>query len=93
MWHLLSGQPDNVTDEGLVVRADPGYQLAQEKDVLRAAIARLGRFSNGSEVRSMARLAGSYLLAGDIESARRYIGMAQELLSRYPQQPLDSPQP
>ncbi len=80
-WHLRSGRPDNVTDEGLIVEADAGRMLAGEKAALRATISRLSRFSNGSEVRSMARLAGSYLLAGDVETARRYIGMAEDLLA------------
>jgi hypothetical protein len=33
------------------------------------------------EVASLARLAASYLLAGDAETARRYASKAQELLA------------
>lgn len=79
MWHKLSGYPDNVTDDGLVVEADAGRRLQAEKQLLRAAIVDLSRSRMPSEVRSMARLASSYLIAGDLETARRYAAMARDL--------------
>ncbi len=39
MWHKLSGYPDNVTDEGVVVDADEGRRLQSEKRLLHAEIA------------------------------------------------------
>ncbi len=80
MWHRLSGLPDNVTDDGLVVERDAGSQARGEKELLRAAIARLSASHLPDAVRSRARLAASYLLAGDAETARRYVAAAQELL-------------
>jgi hypothetical protein len=84
MWHRLSDLPDNVTDEGEIVVADAGSRLRSEKALLRAAIARLSTTDSPSEIRSLARLAASYLLAGDVETARRYISRAQEMLSEDP---------
>lgn len=79
MWHAMSGLPDNVTDEGLVVRREPGRQLSVEKEALRGAIARLRDGEGPEEARNLARLAASYLLAGDMETARRYIMRAETL--------------
>lgn len=79
MWHAMSGLPDNVTDEGLVVRREPGRQLSVEKEALRGAIARLRDGEGPEEARNLARLAASYLLAGDMETARRYIMGAETL--------------
>jgi hypothetical protein len=81
MWHKLSGLPDNVTDEGDYVAADSGRRARSEKAVLRAAIADLSAADMPEPVRSRARLAASYLLAGDAETARRYVAAAQELLA------------
>ncbi len=77
-WHRLSGQPDNVTDEGDIVDASEGLRLQSEKRLLRAAIERLSDAVMPANVRSAARLAASYLLAGDLETARRYIARARE---------------
>jgi hypothetical protein len=63
MWHRLSGLPDNVTDGGEVITEGRARRLQSEKDVLRAEIESL-RGSAWSEVAGLARLAGSYLLAG-----------------------------
>jgi hypothetical protein len=80
MWHKLSGTPDNVTDEGDIVDADAGLRTRSDKALLRAEIARLSSPDVPSNVRGMARLAASYLLAGDVETARRYVNAARELL-------------
>jgi len=84
MWHRLSGMPDNVTDAGEIVEADAGSRLRSEKALLRAAIARLSTAQTPSESRGLARLAASYLIAGDVETARRYVSRAHELLSEDP---------
>jgi hypothetical protein len=81
MWHLLSGAPDNVTEDGELVRADAGLRLRAEKELLRRAIASLRAAEQPEEVRSLARLAGSYLLAGDAETAARYVAMARARLA------------
>ena len=81
MWHRLSGLPDNVTDEGEIVEADGGRRLRSEKAHLRATIADLSTAQGPNEVRGLARLAASYLLAGDVETATRYVSRARELLS------------
>jgi hypothetical protein len=78
-WHRLSGQPDNVTDEGDIVDASEGLRLQSEKRLLRAAIARLSEPGRPADARSAARLAASYLLAGDLETARRYIARARDV--------------
>ncbi len=82
MWHKRSGMPDNVTDDGDVVTAKPGLRMQAEKQLLRAAIARLSAAALPAEVRGAARLAASYLLAGDVETARRYVAQAEALLQR-----------
>ncbi len=84
MWHRLSGLPDNVTDEGEIVTADAGSRLRSDKALLRAAIARLSSTDTPNEIRGLARLAASYLIAGDVETARRYVSRAQEILSQAP---------
>ena len=81
MWHLLSGAPDNVTEDGELIRADASLRLRAEKELLRGAIDRLRAAEHPEEVRSLARLAGSYLLAGDAETAMRYVNTAQQLLA------------
>jgi hypothetical protein len=81
MWHRLSGLPDNITDDGLFVDADEGRRARSEKESLRAAIAGLSAVGLPDAVRSRARLAASYLLAGDAETARRYVAAARELLA------------
>jgi len=81
MWHKLSGLPDNVTDDGLFVDADAGRRARTEKAQLRAAITALSAADLPDAVRSRARLAASYLLAGDAETARRYVAAARELLA------------
>lgn len=83
MWHKRSGLPDNVTDEGEIVRADPGLRTQTEKQLLRAAIERLSAGELPAGVRGAARLAASYLLAGDVETARRYIAQAEERLRQF----------
>jgi Flp pilus assembly protein TadD len=81
MWHKLSGAPDNVTEDGIIVAADDGLRTRTEKALLRAAIADLSRPNMPDPIRGQARLAASYLLAGDVETARRYVGQARELLA------------
>ncbi len=81
MWHALSGLPDNVTGEGIVVRREPGRELSIEKEALRAAIARLRAADAPEEVQNLARLAAGYLLAGDMETARRYVARAEMVIS------------
>lgn len=81
MWHKLSGAPDNVTEDGIIVAADDGLRTRTEKALLRAAIADLSRPNMPDPVRGQTRLAASYLLAGDVETARRYVGQARELLA------------
>ncbi len=80
MWHKLSGLPDNVTDDGVYVDVDAGRRARVEKEQLRAAIGQLSASHLPDAVRSRARLAASYLLAGDVETARRYITLARESL-------------
>jgi hypothetical protein len=82
MWHKLSAMPDDVTDEGIVVHADPGEKLRAEKRALRAMVAQLSRAGVPEAVRTQARLAASYLLAGDMETARRYLEQAERTLER-----------
>lgn len=81
MWHKLSGAPDNVTEDGIIVAADEGLRMRTEKALLRAAIADLSRPDMPDFVRGQARLAASYLLAGDVETARRYINRARQFTS------------
>lgn len=81
MWHKRSGLPDNVTDEGDIVAADAGLRARTEKRLLRAAVQRLSTGAQPDEVRGLARLAASYLLAGDTETARRYVAQAEEKLN------------
>lgn len=78
-WHRLSGLPDNVTDDGEVISEDAGRRTQSEKALLRAAIARLSESHASDEARNLARLAASYLLAGDVETARRYLDRAAGL--------------
>lgn len=78
MWHRLSGLPDNVTDEGEIVEADAGRRLSAEKASLRAMITALSAAGMPDETRGLARLAASYLLAGDAETAKRYVSQARE---------------
>ena len=80
MWHKLSGTPDNVTDDWVIVDVDAGLRTRSDKALLRAAIASLSAPDVPGNVRGMARLAASYLLAGDVETARRYVNAARELL-------------
>jgi Flp pilus assembly protein TadD len=40
---------------------------------MRAAIARIRETHPSEEARNLAKLAASYLLAGDVETARRYL--------------------
>lgn len=80
MWHKLSGAPDNVTEDGIIVAADDGLRTRTEKALLRAAIADLSAPDMSDPVRGQARLAASYLLAGDVETARRYVNAARESL-------------
>ncbi len=75
-WHRLSGLPDNVTDEGEVIQRDAGRKTQTEKMLLRATIARIRDGRGPQEARDLARLAASYLLAGDVETARRYVERA-----------------
>ncbi len=82
MWHKLSGLPDNVTDEGLVVAAAEGQRQQAEKQLLRRTIADLRTAAVPGEVSDLARLAASYLLAGDVETARRYVAMAHDQLDK-----------
>lgn len=76
-WHRLSGLPDNVTEDGEIVPSSSGTRLQIEKAQLRAAIARIRDNANASvETKTQARLAASYLLAGDVETARRCLHRA-----------------
>ncbi len=75
-WHRLSGLPDNVTDDGEIISRDPGLKTQSEKMLLRASIARIRDGHGPQEARDLARLAASYLLAGDVETARRYFERA-----------------
>jgi hypothetical protein len=78
MWHKLSGLPDNVTDEGEVIDRAEGRRQQAQKDALRLEIRRLRETTRSSRARSLAALAASYLLAGDVETALRYVTAAQE---------------
>jgi hypothetical protein len=78
-WHRLSGMPDNVTDDGEVVPASAGRRASEEKAQMRAAIARIRETHPNEEARALAKLAASYLLAGDAETARRYLDRAAAL--------------
>ena len=81
MWHKLSGCPDNVTDDGVIVEADAGRRLQTEKRLLHAEIAALSDPATPDEARHVARLAASYLIAGDVETARRYVDLARARLA------------
>jgi hypothetical protein len=78
-WHRLSGMPDNVTDEGEVISREAGRRASEEKAQMRAAIARIRETHPNAEARNLAKLAASYLLAGDVETARRYLDRAAAL--------------
>lgn len=78
-WHRLSGLPDNVTDDGVAISQDVGRRTQSEKAQLRAAIARMRAEHPSGEAGNLARLAASYLLAGDVETARRYLDRAAAL--------------
>jgi hypothetical protein len=75
-WHRLSGLPDNVTEDGEIVRAEAGRRASEEKAQMRAEIARIRDMHPSEEARNLAKLAASYLLAGDAETARRYLDRA-----------------
>lgn len=79
-WHKQSALPDDVTDQGIVVQADPGLKLRAEKQALRSLAERLAHGDGPQAARTLARLAKSYLLAGDTETARRYLEQAERLL-------------
>jgi hypothetical protein len=81
MWHLLSGAPDNVSEDGQVIQFDRSLQQRSEKELLRAAIEELRRSEAPAEVRSLGKLAASYLLAGDVETAMRYVNTARARLA------------
>lgn len=81
-WHRLSGQPDNVTDDGEIVSADAGRRLQMEKAQLRATITQIRESDAPAAAKADARLAASYLLAGDVETARRYVARARERAAR-----------
>ena len=87
MWHELSAMPDDVTDQGVVVHPDPGEKLRAEKRALRALARRLSHGRAPESVRTMARLAASYLLAGDVETARRYLEQAERMAEESTQEP------
>jgi hypothetical protein len=78
-WHRLSGLPDNVTDDGEVISPEPGRRASEEKAQMRAAITRIRETHPREEARNLAKLAASYLLAGDVETARRYLDRAAAL--------------
>ena len=80
-WHRLSGLPDNVTDDGEVISGNPGQAVRSEKALLRATIARIRVSHPSDEARNLAHLAASYLIAGDVETARRYLDRAASLVS------------
>ena len=79
-WHKLSGLPDDVTGDGSVVLVETGRKLQAEKQALRATASRLAHGDAPLEVRTLARLAASYLLAGDVETAQRYLSQAERML-------------
>jgi hypothetical protein len=87
MWHALSATPDDVTDTGIVVHADPGRRLQAEKQALRAAAHRLSHSHAPEQVRTLARLAASYLLAGDVETAMRYLAQAERMVEELTPEP------
>src|SRR5512135_1187167 len=80
-WHRLSGLPDNVTGAGEIIDAAAGRRQQVDKDGLRSEIERLSAPVQPARVRGMARLAASYLLAGDVETARRCIQTALDILN------------
>jgi hypothetical protein len=80
MWHLLSGSPDNVSADGEVVEIDRSLQQRSEKELLRNAIEEMRHKAAPAEVRNLGRLASSYLRAGDLETAMRYVNAARERL-------------
>ena len=79
-WHTLSGAPDDATDEGIVVHIEPGAKAQADKETLRATAQRLAHGDAPYEVRTLARLAASYLLAGDVETAARYLDQAERMV-------------
>ncbi len=79
MWHKLSGLPENVTDEGHIVDAHDARRQQADEELLYAAIMTLSRIEASEQGRCLGRLAASYLVAGDIEAARRYVEAAQGL--------------
>ena len=78
MWHKLSGMPDNVTDEGEIVELADDRRQQAAKDALRSEIRHLREAGPLSRAGSLASLAASYLLAGDVETAQRYVDAARE---------------
>ena len=79
-WHKQSGIADDATDQGIAVHVEPGQKLQSEKMVLRATAHRLAHDDPSFEVRTLARLAASYILAGDVETARRYLDQAERMV-------------
>jgi hypothetical protein len=71
-WHRLSGLPDNVTDEGEVVRVNEGKRQRVDKEMLHSAIESMKRSDAPASDKSLARLAKHYLDVGDVEAARHY---------------------
>jgi ribosomal protein S18 acetylase RimI-like enzyme len=88
-WHKLSGLPDDATEEGEVVARPVVRRSEGDRQLLRATILALRHGAHSTAVRSLARLANSYLLAGDAETARRYIARAQDLV-RQEEEPMVS---
>lgn len=86
-WHKRSGLPDDVTDTGLTVPADPGLRLQAEKLALRAAARRISHAPAPQEARTLARLATSYLRAGDVETAARYLAQAERIIGEQRDEP------
>ncbi len=84
MWHELSGTPDDVTSEDEVVTIRRELRWHAERALLRDQIEHLSGPASPIEVRGMARLAASYMLAGDAETARRYLLRATEALAAAP---------
>jgi hypothetical protein len=80
-WHQLGGLPDNVTEDGEIVSSFAGQRAQITKDQLRVEITRLRTVGEPAEVAILARLASGYLLAGDAETAGRYVSKALDLLS------------
>ena len=80
-WHDLGDLPEDATSEGWVVRKEAARRLHADRLVLQGRIEILNQPCQPADVQRAARLAASYLIAGDVETAMRYVAAAEASLT------------